>query len=351
MSKVLKCIMGVIGLILLLVAGYFIFMTVTDYKPEEEIILNPNGKTEEKIAKGIVLKAMTFNIGYAGLDETMDFFMDGGVLSKARDKEQVQENMNGIIEYIKQQDVDFVLLQEVDYKAARSHGVDEMGMISEAFGDYSNVDAINYKVPWVPVPITDPMGAVKSGLKVLSKFEIESSKRLSLPIREKWPRQLALLDRCMIETRYSLENGKELVMVDTHMSAYDKSGEGKKAQMDFLQDYLKSEYEKGNYVVVGGDWNQELPGTDAEPYNVGIEKVDWITEMNGDFPNYKWGVDPKVPTSRNNDKAYKKGENYVAFIDGFLVSDNIKILSVKAGDLEFKNSDHNPVVLEFEILE
>ncbi len=37
-------------------------------------------------------------------------------------------------------------------------------------------------------------------------------------------------------------------------------------------------------------------------------------------------------------------------IDGFVVSDNVNVLSVKTIDHAFKYSDHNPVILEAELI-
>ncbi len=45
----------------------------------------------------------------------------------------------------------------------------------------------------------------------------------------------------------------------------------------------------------------------------------------------------------------KKGENFTAVIDGFLVSDNIEVISVKAHSMDFKNTDHNPVNMKFKL--
>ncbi|MDU7253332.1 MAG: endonuclease/exonuclease/phosphatase family protein, partial [Clostridium sp.] len=43
------------------------------------------------------------------------------------------------------------------------------------------------------------------------------------------------------------------------------------------------------------------------------------------------------------------GENFTAVIDGFLVSDNIEVISVKAHSMDFKNTDHNPVNMKFKL--
>lgn len=51
---------------------------------------------------------------------------------------------------------------------------------------------------------------------------------------------------------------------------------------------------------------------------------------------FKWVADKNVPTTRTDATPYKKGENFTAVIDGFLVSDNIEATSVKAYSMEFK---------------
>ena len=48
---------------------------------------------------------------------------------------------------------------------------------------------------------------------------------------------------------------KELVLINFHLEAYD-SGEGKIAQSKMLAEKLESEYQQGNYVIAGGDFNQ-----------------------------------------------------------------------------------------------
>src|SRR3712207_9581560 len=63
--------------------------------------------------------------------------------------------------------------------------------------------------------------------------------------------------------------------INTHCSAYDKGGKMKLEQMKYLSQFIDSEYKKGNYVLVGGDWNQLMPGTDPKLFN-----------MTGDMPNW-----------------------------------------------------------------
>ena len=68
-----------------------------------------------------------------------------------------------------------------------------------------------------------------------------------------------------------------------------------------------------------------------------------------DFPQ-DWQLlqDPSVPTCRANGSVYKgadKSKFQFFCIDGFIVSPNVRLSSIKTLDLDFANSDHNPVLL------
>ncbi len=62
-----------------------------------------------------------------------------------------------------------------------------------------------------------------------------------------------------------IRTSSKLVIVNLHLEAYD-DGEGKIAQTKQLREFIQSEYEKGNYVIAGGDFNQIFPnGLDKYP--------------------------------------------------------------------------------------
>ena len=66
------------------------------------------------------------------------------------------------------------------------------------------------------------------------------------------------LDRCFVKHRFNLKNGKQLIVINTHNSAYD-GGELKKKEMAYFKQYIVERICKGNYVG-WGDWNQIPPG-------------------------------------------------------------------------------------------
>ena len=51
------------------------------------------------------------------------------------------------------------------------------------------------------------------------------------------------------------------------------------------------------------------------------------------------------------DSPYVKGENFVTVLDGFILSDNVTCTAVENIDAGFRYSDHNPVLLTFQLEE
>ena len=112
--------------------------------------------------------------------------------------------------------------------------------------------------------------------------------------------------------------------------------------MDTLKNLLTSEFEKGNYVVAGGDWNQSPPG-----YKSPRPGVTAIVEMNVPdvYPaeGWQWAFDNTIPTNRKLNEIYTEAQTGIDILDFFLVSPNMEIVNVKSEDLGFKSSDHQPV--------
>jgi len=344
-----KWLLALIGVPALIVFLFLAFLIVSDYRPEAEIPLDIEHNQDLILRKNVPLTVMTFNIGYCGLDAGEDFFMDGGTHSRCRSLGQTWTNLKEITRFLTAAGPDLLALQEVDSRSSRSYRVDERAYLQTHFPGHGGVFAVNYQVPWVPVPLTRPMGAVQSGLLTLSRYRISAAVRYRYPGSEAWPGQLAELDRCFLQTRLPVAGGKELLLLNSHLSVFDKGGRIRKLQLAYLRQRVMAEYESGNHVIVGGDWNHGLPGTDAKRFKAAMAPPAWYVMIPEDFspPGFAWAVDKTVPTIRSNGSAYKRGENFVAVIDGFLVSPNVEIIRVSGCNLDFRNSDHNPVAAVF----
>ena len=349
LKLILRILSGVLGLLLLALIGLVIFLTVTEYKPEdrqaaERIVLDPDAAPAPQ-----ALTICTWNIGYGGLGEESDFFMDGGQMVNPPSQETVEKNIAGIQSYMAQHPADAWLLQEVDLNSARTANMDQLEQLQETLSG-SAAFAYNYKCPFVPIPLP-PIGQMEAGIAtVTSHLMDENAQRIALPCPFSWPVSAANLKRCLLVTRIDVEGtDKELVLINLHLEAYD-DGEGKIAQTKLLMQVLQEEYEKGNYVIAGGDFNQTFPGAldtypiaDPEKWTPGTLEESILPE------GWQFAYDSTVATCRLLDQPYNEDcQLYV--IDGFILSPNVQLDAVQTVDLGFEFSDHNPVRLTVTLL-
>lgn len=332
------------GCIVAAAAGVLTYYTVREYRPDEVESIRPAGG-ERALKQGEELSILTYNTGYAGLDRSADFFMDGGTKVNPKSRAKVEENLAGIAETLQQYPAAIYCLQEVDFDSARTFGIDEQAYYEEALG-LSGMAALNYKCDFVPYPLP-PIGKVESGLVTISEYQVSQANRISLPVPFSWPARTCNLKRCLLETRIPVEGtDKELVFYNLHLEAYD-NGEGKAAQSRMLAELLEKEYEKGNYVIAGGDFNQTFEQVSKYP----IQNTQyWVpgTISKEDLPEgFSFAVADNYPTCRLLNAPYtgdyETSQTYV--IDGFIVSPNVKVKSVEVINVDFEYTDHQPVYL------
>lgn len=342
-----KVIIIVIIAVLLYFPGVILFGTLTDYNPEDIVEINIQNTIEESAPAEITI--FDWNIGYAGLGKDEDFFMDGGEKA-VPSKEHVEKYLNDISTIINENSADIYLIQEIDINSHRTYNINELNYLGKNnFRDKYNIAyTTNYNVLFVPVPFTNPMGKVDAGLATISRFKISEAKRLKLPGEYSWPTKVFQLDRCILLTRIPVKNNKNLIILNIHPSAYDSGGTLRKQQLDFILKTAEKEYENGNYVIIGGDWNSELTENHFEYTE---EKPESYVELPEDkkLNGWKWAVDGSAPTNRSVAFSYEKEKNFVTVIDGYYISPNIEIESVKTLDYQFRASDHNPVLLKIKL--
>ena len=191
-------------------------------------------------------------------------------------------------------------------------------------------------------------GKVDAGIATFSKFQLSDSERVQLPIPFAWPMKLFNLKRCLLVNRIPIEgSNKELVIINLHLEAYD-DGEGKAKQLAILMDTMKEEKEKGNYVIAGGDFNQTFSTTNYQKYP---KMNDWVCPVidASNYTDFTFRMDDTHPTCRSLYKTYADADktNFQYYmIDGFIVSNDITINHLETIDLDFKNTDHNPVSMK-----
>lgn len=345
--KIIKRIFQFLGIVVIILSVFLLVMTALEYRPDEienVEVYRPNTK-EYKLQFDETYKMFSYNIGYGGLDESTDFFMDGGKMTRVESKDKILENISNILDYINHYNPNFLLIQEIDENSHRSYNVNQIKMFDEDLMS-NRAFAYNFKTKYVPIPIMHPLGEVNSGLYTASNFTIDKARRISHPNFFKYPVRLFNLKRALLETRYNIEGtDKQLVVYNLHIDAYVNK-EAKAKQTEHLIKVIEEEYKKGNYVIAAGDFNQIL-----EEYKNDKNTSD-TAKFEGKSEYFDLYFESGVPTCRYGNVPYKKDDPRVIekIIDGYLVSKNIEVTYVKTYEMDFMFSDHNPVLLDFKLI-
>ena len=277
----------------------------------------------------------------------MDFFYDGGT-KVFTPEDKCIDNLDSIRRFIKKNDsIDFFFIQEIDKASKRSYNIDEYDSMSATLTTHKGFFATNYDVFFVPVPPASPMGKVLSGLAIFSKSDPSSSVRYSFPGEYGFPKQLFMLDRCFLVNRYPLSNGHQLIIINTHNEAFDK-GNIRKAQMAYLKEFMLSEYKKDNYVIAGGDWNQTPPEFKPDLSIISLTRLIWSFPPISCLRVGNGFMTTQILQNAMLSLHTKPSVTPTTIFDFFLLSPNVKAISVKCINLNFENSDHNPVILRLD---
>jgi endonuclease/exonuclease/phosphatase family metal-dependent hydrolase len=350
---------------LILVVAYLAYVMINgvmnDWQPEERISIQVEGKAKRAIITDSILNFIIWNVGYGSLGAKSDFFYDDEGMYLATesmvysDYALCRSYVDGAKDYLSQHPVDFLLVQEMDKCSDRSHQIKQYDEYSALLLEHEASFAPNYRVKNVPIPLFQPWrsyGMVESGLATWSKYQSSEVVRCQLPGNYPLPDRIFQLDRCLAVNRYKTAKGPDLVVINLHNSAYDPGDIIKKQQMPYLQKLALDEYAKGNFVLLGGDWNQRPPFVKADQFMRPAENTNVESNLAADlFPEgWTYAFDLGVPTNRKTKDPFEKDKTYQTLIDFYLVSPNMRVKKVKTSDLKFAFSDHQPVYLEIELM-
>lgn len=359
-KKIGICFLGIVLLLAAVILGYVLYMQAQYYRIEDFMKVETKNQTQERAKPDTPYRIMTYNIGFGAYSADYSFFMDTGEMkdgtktagmhARAVSKEAEEKNTAGSLSVLQRQKADFMFVQEVDEKATRSYQVNQRAALEEGLSDYACAFANNFHSAYLFYPFSEPHGSVEAGMMTFSKYRISENIRRQFPVSDAFFTKFTDLDRCFLISRLPVEGGNELVLIQVHLSAYDEGGKIRVKQLARLNEVLKEEREKGNYVIAGGDFNHDIAGS-IENFPSEQKTPQWVYQLFDQdlaegFRFVKAENAEEVPTCRGADMPYEEGVTYTVIVDGFLVSDNV---SAEAENLdeEFLYSDHNPVVMEF----
>ncbi len=366
LTPLFKFVGGLFILVLLVLGGYVLYLQLTYYRiPDNTPVSNQGASPEAKTVQvGQTYTASTYNIGFGAYTPDYTFFMDEGIMrdgtrtvgthGRAVSRNSVLYTTNGALNTVSSLNggttPDFILFQEIDTSSDRSWHVNQVSEAESRFGSYASYFAQNFHTAFLAYPLTEFHGTSNSGILTLSNVLASSATRRTYPIDESFPTKFFDLDRCFMITRYPTSDGHELVLINSHMSAYDKGGTSRAQQLALLTKVMSEERTKDNYVIAGGDWNHAILGS-LTLYPSDQQVPDWVAELkDSDLPEGFSVVAPdnitNVPTCRGDDIPYEKDKTYTTTVDGWIVSDNV-VATARNIDTQFAYSDHNPVLLSF----
>lgn len=353
-KKIGKVLLTLLLLILLVLGAYVAYLYIAYDRLPDNQDLAIEQETSEQLKADVSYRAMTYNIGYGSYPPSYSFFMDGGTKSRADSKKSVEKNLRGVVETTEKIDPALAFYQEVDEDGDRSQHVNEVNWLRNNLFGYNSLYGQNYNSPYLFYPFNQPIGKATSGLVTMSKATMTDGKRYSLPIETNYNKFLDL-DRAFTATKIPVDGSNDLIAINVHLSAYTKDRSVMEAQLNKLFNYMEDEYKKGNYVIVGGDFNHDVLGNSPEVFGTSKKRESWNQPFpKEDLPDgFEIPVDglakAKVPSSRKLNEPYDKKTAKVTLIDGFIVSDNITAEKVQVEENEFEYSDHNPVYLDFKL--
>lgn len=359
MRRLIRILIRIVGLLALGVALFIAVMWASEWRPApvETVYALPGGESCDTLAGGDTLRILSWNIGYAGLGDDMDFFYDGGTRMRTT-QPRTLVNLDGIISFLRsyrfddRQPADIILLQEVDFDSRRSYRINEYDTLRTALPGYFGWWGLNYKTDFVPIPLTQPMGKVESGIVILSKWKPAEVTRYAYPGGFSFPVRLFNLKRCLLSMEIPVRDtigshaaARTLYVNNTHNTAYD-TGNMRSEELAFLNAFLVGK----RYTVTLGDWNSAPPGYIPSREAMEDKHFSPLQIARDDFPpDMTFVYDPTTPSVRYGYEPYNAATTTTTVIDFALCGPGLEPITFKTIDLGFKKSDHNPVVATFVI--
>lgn len=310
---------------------------------------------------GQTVKVISWNVQYMAGKNYVFFYdlPDGCGPDKRPSKADIEATLRAAARIIREEDPDIVLLQEVDDNARRTDFEDQLEQLLNLLPpDYKfHASAFYWKSPFVPHPKI--MGAVGLKLSVVSKYKIALALRHQLPLEDAGVvRRMFHLKRAVLETRLPVENDRDFVVMNTHLSAFVRKPDTMERQVEAVKSLIDRLAGQGERWVVGGDFNL-LPDDGAYARLPDRQKACYRerTELGRLTAAYRSIPDPRATAGDRREQWYTFFPNDPRVrqpdrtIDYIFYSDRLQLGPHRVIQQEaLAVSDHLPVVAEFTLV-
>jgi len=335
-------------------AGGFALSRFLNYHPravQEEECRNEGDAANLRAGQSI--KIVTYNTQFfAGTG--YHFFYDGG-RDTLVDPADVQKTVAAIAAFLKQENPDFVLLQEVDCEARRTGYLDQIDLLNNSLpADLRNhVATFYWKSRFVPHPKV--MGRAGTKLTIFSRYRLSRATRYQLPST---PGNPVVKDfdfkRAILEVEIPLTNGGIFCLLNTHLEAFPKGTDVMARQVDRVLTQLDSLDQKGVPWIIGGDFNLLPPGQwvrlDLQEKGCHREpsEISALYERYEGVPALSSASGERMRDFMTFTKRIEGDRVPIRTLDYFFTSPKVKIKEYAVRQAGVKHlSDHLPLVAEF----
>ncbi len=267
MLSLLKWLLGFLLALVVLLAAFLYFGTFHPPQIKSEKIITHSESAQ--IRTGQKLKVLSWNVQFMASKDYI-FFYEGGA-SQAPSPTAVQQTLEAVARVIIQENPDIILLQEVDDGAKRTQYQDQLADLLQLLpADYKNHSSSFYwKTSFVPHP--EIMGKVGMKLSVIAKYQINGAIRHQLPLIQRenlawyqipyfWLRQQLNIKRAVQEVSLPIREGGNLLVFNTHLSAFAQGTNTLREQVEELLRLLQEKTREQVPWLIGGDFNLLPPG-------------------------------------------------------------------------------------------
>lgn len=324
MKNLIRVLLKLIILIFVACLIFFFWASSPTMNEKEYVKLIENDYPTT-ISNDSIYSIITYNVGYlSGMTNN---------LPVAKPKELFDENQKKVERELKKANADIVAFQEIDYRASRSYEVNQEDEFAKLGYNYV-AKAVNWDERYVPFPYWPPtmhFGKIVSGQSIISKYKLKNHERIVLERVPDNPfyKDALYLERLAQVVKVVLD-GKEIVVINTHLEAFDKITRVK--QLNHVIEIFKK-YSETHPTILLGDFN-----SDPKYKDPAINKMFDLSGVgNAAFSkdNYDLTFDTKDPFERLDYIFYT--ENTIEYVSG-------KVLK------NFEQaSDHLPVEMKFKL--
>lgn len=268
MFKFFKWFLGIVMLLLALLGGFIYFANWYPAEVQAEKIYS-KGKAPV-LRVGQPFKVLSWNIQYLAGKDFVFFYDDGAEVAKkvaTRPTPQaIAQTLVEVAKVIVQEDPDLILLQEVDDGAARTDHQDQLEALLLLLPDEykCHSSAFYWKSAFVPDP--NVLGSVGMKLSIISKYQLKTATRHALPLISypnlpfnrslyEWVKRQFYIKRAIQEVAMPLEGGGELLIFNTHFSAFAQGSNTMEKQVKKAEQLLEGAENKAKPWIFAGDLN------------------------------------------------------------------------------------------------